>query len=382
MESPVYEEFVDTVARRIVAQQRRPGGPKSSAWLYRAIRDAATRFDRPRQEIADAIYARSSTLQPIRDLHEVARLFQKAMFLASCEYHRLIANHLHGISPTAVTAPPARPLPRTSDRRATIVVLTYNRVGYLETTIKSLHATTRADSFELIAVDNGSSDGAAERLREMVDEGLIHKLVLRRKNHGTSPGFNCGFAYADPRSDFVVKLDSDIKVLTPGWLDRFAQIFASNPDIGVLSLDQVNIPQLRMIPIERRGDASLKSWSYHVIGGSCMTIPRRILEEVGFFSEDFEEAYMPDDIDYYTRVSRLGYEAYYVTDCRSFHRRDLDTTSFRSDESKKDVARVVNLGHYRRVRSGYDAGTRPLRITYPHYEHLTFPPGERIIEID
>ena len=131
-----------------------------------------------------------------------------------------------GYAGRAGTAPGAvgRSIPPAGSRDespvATIVILSCNRQPYLETTIESLYATADSNRFELVVVDNGSTDGSADYLCGLAKSDAVDKVILRERNHGTSPGFNVGFAHADPRSRLLVKLDSDIVLLDSGWLER------------------------------------------------------------------------------------------------------------------------------------------------------------------
>jgi len=277
---------------------------------------------------------------------------------------------------------PSTGVPSTGGTRASIVVLSCNRLEYLKTTIASLLATTNRADFELIVVDNGSNDGSIEFLRELTAVGLVDKLIRRSRNHGTSPGFNCGFAFADPSTDFLVKLDSDIKVLTPGWLPRFAAVFDAVPDVAALALNLANHLMLRVAPRETRGAERLINWHYCVAAGACMTIPRRVFERAGHFNEDYGGPYMPDDIDYFARLQRLGYDAYYPEGTAAYHRCDLDGRIYDGETPAKRIARAQSMASQREWVHQYDRGERDLRVWYPKYERCRFPPNERILELE
>ena len=280
-----------------------------------------------------------------------------------------------------------RSLPLPGARReapvASVVVLSFNRLDYLQTTIESLYATAEAARFELIVVDNGSTDGSVEFLRGQAEANALDKVVLRRRNHGTSPGFNVGFAHADPRSRLLIKLDSDIVLLESGWLERVERFLAASPRHGAAALSQINHGILRWAPRRTVEGESVSSWDWFVCGGACMTIPRRVFEDVGWLNEEFDLPYMPDDLDYAMRLSYLDYEAYYLQDCRTYHRAELDHRRYRHNNTAKHrelkrVARRKESEMYRRYASGE---TDP-RLRYEHYAQCSFPDGRRVISID
>ena len=262
------------------------------------------------------------------------------------------------------------------------VVLSHDRLPYLKTTLGSLAATTDRDRLEIIVVDNGSKDGSAEYLRGLAESGTIDRLILRSSNHGTSPGFNVGFAHADRRSRFLIKLDSDIVLLTPGWLERFETFLDAHPRVGAVAQTQINHALLRFAPKRRLGDEWVSSWNWFVCGGACMTIPRRVFDDVGWLNEEFSVPYMPDDLDYATRLFYLGYEAYYLQGCITYHRADLDARQFRGHgrskaAQRRKTAQKQEVAMYRAYAGGKDP-----RLRYERYATSSVPDSDRILSID
>lgn len=272
--------------------------------------------------------------------------------------------------------------PRKAAPVASAVVLSHDRLPYLKTTLASLAATTERERFEIIVVDNGSKDGSAEYLRGLAESATIDRLILRSRNHGTSPGFNVGFAHADRRSRFLIKLDSDIVLLTPGWLERFETFLDANPRVGAIAQTQINHSLLRFAPRRRLGDEWVSSWNWFVCGGACMTIPRRVFDDVGWLNEEFSVPYMPDDLDYATRLFYLGYEAYYLQGCVTYHRADLDARQFRGHgrskaSQRRKTAQKQEVAMYRAYAGGKDP-----RLRYERYAQPVAPKDARIVSIE
>jgi GT2 family glycosyltransferase len=246
---------------------------------------------------------------------------------------------------------------------ASIVVLTHNRLDYVRTTLASLEATTAHADYELIVVDNGSRDGTADVLRGLADRGAIDKLVLNEENRGTSAGFNAGFAIADPSTRFLVKLDSDIIILTSGWLRRFAAFSARVPDVGLLALRQVNHLAHRLAsPVTVTGERVI-SWNVSVAGGACMTIPRAVFDRIGYFREDFPVKYMPDDLDYALRVMLIGHRLFYLCGTLAYHRSDRNR-HYAALEKQKRRERPESKERMRTIRQEYILGTHGLYVPY------------------
>jgi glycosyltransferase involved in cell wall biosynthesis len=93
-----------------------------------------------------------------------------------------------------------------------IIVPTYNRERFIKRCLMSVLAQDFKD-FEIIVVDDGSTDGTAASVRAFTDSRL--RLIVQEKNRGKGPACNTGNAAA--RGDWIVSLDSDDELL-PGAL--------------------------------------------------------------------------------------------------------------------------------------------------------------------
>jgi GT2 family glycosyltransferase len=185
------------------------------------------------------------------------------------------------------------------------------------------------------------------------------------ENLGISAGYNHGFARADGRSHALMKLDSDILVLSEGWLAAALDFLAFHADVGMVALHQVNHGMLQVLPAQRLGDAQVMEFGDWPCG-SAMLVPRRIFRELGWFVEDRELKYVPDDINFYTRVCRKGYRALFLRDVCVYHQFDLDGSLYRRYSRGKPMVRSVQLA-LQLVRA-YDRGEAPLELFYEKYQ--------------
>jgi hypothetical protein len=108
---------------------------------------------------------------------------------------------------------PVAPQPTTP--HVTVVVCTFNRADRVGTTVRAVLAQ-EGPSFELVVVDDGSTDTTPEVLAALADERL---RVVRQRNAGLGAARNAGLAAA--RGAWVVFLDDD-DVPDPGWLAGLA----------------------------------------------------------------------------------------------------------------------------------------------------------------
>ena len=109
-----------------------------------------------------------------------------------------------------------------------VLVDTYNHQGLIEKALRSvLDQDYPPDGFEIIVVDDGSTDNTPEIVRQF--EPRVR--LIRKKNGGQASAFNTGIP--ECRGDVIVFLDGD-DWWAAGKLRRVAEIFSTNPQLGML----------------------------------------------------------------------------------------------------------------------------------------------------
>jgi len=127
-----------------------------------------------------------------------------------------------------------------------IIMQTYNRISYTMEVISSFH-NHLFYPFELIVIDNGSTDGTQEYLKLMKDIGHVHHLVLNGENKGIAKPKQQGIEIAKEiakKKDvkYVVITDNDIVVPfirdnNACVLTKMVQIMDGHPEIGMMGID-------------------------------------------------------------------------------------------------------------------------------------------------
>ena len=116
-------------------------------------------------------------------------------------------------------------------RRLSVVMPVFNEQDTLDKIVRRVAATTL--KAELVAVDDGSSDGSLEILRRLESEGLINRVIVHDRNRGKGAALASGFAAAT--GDFIIVQDADMeydpseyrKLLEPILDDRADVVFGS-----------------------------------------------------------------------------------------------------------------------------------------------------------
>jgi cellulose synthase/poly-beta-1,6-N-acetylglucosamine synthase-like glycosyltransferase/peptidoglycan/xylan/chitin deacetylase (PgdA/CDA1 family) len=197
-----------------------------------------------------------------------------------------------------------------------IIVPAFNEAVGIERAVRSLAASEYPD-FEIIVVDDGSTDGTADLVEGL---GLPSMLVLRQPNGGKPAALNRGIDAA--RHEILVMVDADT-IFEPETLGRLVQPFRDDAVGGVSGNTKVgNRRRLlgRWQHIEYVMGFNLDRRLYDVL--QCMpTVPgaigafrRSALGQVGGVSA----ATLAEDTDLTLALGRAGWRVVYVEDARAW----------------------------------------------------------------
>lgn len=109
----------------------------------------------------------------------------------------------------------------------TVLIPVYNAERYLEETLKSVSAQT-LDGFEILAIDDGSTDRSAEILADY-GAGEPRLRVIRQRNAGISAALNAGIAAA--RGGLIARMDAD-DLMMPTRLERQRGFLEKHRELG------------------------------------------------------------------------------------------------------------------------------------------------------
>jgi hypothetical protein len=160
---------------------------------------------------------------------DIMRMALKDLALCQREIRATLADIA---SPQAAAAPdsllhlgPARPSPRVS-----VVLTVYNYAACVGRAIESVAASDFVD-FELVVVDDASTDTSALRIRETIERSpwMSATVVTRHRNRGLPAARNLGVEHA--RGEYVFILDADNEIY-PHALARLVEALDETPDAG------------------------------------------------------------------------------------------------------------------------------------------------------
>ena len=198
-----------------------------------------------------------------------------------------------------------------------IILLCHNDGRYLRRCLASLWRYTdpRTTPYEIILVNNASSDGSESFLRRAARSGRA-RLIENEVNRYFAGGNNQGIRIA--RGEMVLLLNADTLV-GPGWLERLVACARRAPSIGVVGpwTNRAAGYQYAASPGYRIEDFPAFSlrwareragrWTeVHRLTAFCFLIKRSVVRRVGLLDERFEAGGY-EDYDYCIRVRKAGY---------------------------------------------------------------------------
>lgn len=233
-----------------------------------------------------------------------------------------------------------------------IVLPTYEREALIGRSIRSVIEQTY-DDFELIVVDDGSTDATAEEVARCGDRRISY--IRLDENRGAAAARNVGIRHAAGR--FIAFQDSDDEWL-PTKLERHVRAFATcAPEVGVVYSDMHRIrrdgaTEYHCSPDVVPGvliDPSTRFYQVCKLGIQSTVIRRECLTLVGGFNEDFPAL---EDLELFIRLS----QRYKFHHLRVPLVRYYETDGLSKNMAAKLVARALLLRLYQKDLERDDSG--------------------------
>jgi len=116
-----------------------------------------------------------------------------------------------------------------------IILLTYQRLKFLKETIDEIEKRTQYP-YRLIVVDNGSTDGTREWLKELEWDGRIWKYVFMKENCFMAESYARGFEEVESEYFIVTQDDIVPPKVKPCWLTRMVKAIENNKEYTSISM--------------------------------------------------------------------------------------------------------------------------------------------------
>jgi GT2 family glycosyltransferase len=236
-----------------------------------------------------------------------------------------------------------------------IIIVNWNGADLIEECLRSIVENPSRDPFEIVVVDNASTDGSAEWLRSddcaKLVAGIPYILIEPGTNLGYGPANNLAIERTD--STFVLILNSDTRIVGDA-VDTMVALLQSDERIGMVGPALFYEDGKRQDSVSRQPESPLSilvehfhlyrilpGWLYRdwllgshwphdrrravpVIAGAAMMCRRRMIEDIGAFDPTIHM--YAEDLEWCVRASRGGWLIYFEPSASIVHLRGKSTS--------------------------------------------------------
>jgi len=221
---------------------------------------------------------------------------------------------------------PAKTLPATRPV-ASVIIPTFNNLDLTRSCLESLASHPIQTPFELIAVDNASTDGSLEFLREEEKAGNL-RLIANSSNEGFARACNQGARAA--RGVLLLFLNNDTRV-TAGWLDAMVRA-AERQQTGIVGakllyadgrVQHAGIGFINGVPDHPHRHADARAPEVNrfreldMVTGACLLIRQELFRQLAGFDEIFRNGV--EDVDLCLRARAAGWKVVYEPQAVVYH---------------------------------------------------------------
>lgn len=212
--------------------------------------------------------------------------------------------------------------------KVSVVITNFNLEKYIGACLRScLNQTLPKDAYELIIVDDCSTDNSVEVIKELVDSTKV-KLITLEKNHGVSYASNVGVRKA--QAPYVIRVDAD-DYINENLLLFFSTILDWNSDISFVYGDVLRVNE-GGTSTERINLRSIDNLFDH---GAGIMFRKSCLEAVGLYDENLKNC---EDFDLIKRLFK-NFDGYYVK--LPLYRYRLHTNNMTNNKEDREKWRAI-----------------------------------------
>jgi glycosyltransferase involved in cell wall biosynthesis len=219
---------------------------------------------------------------------------------------------------------------RMKELMITVVIPAYNRKEILRKSLEALFdQTLPKDDYEIVIVDDGSTDGTGEMVKTVVEDAPCGVRYFQQENRGPAAARNVGIRNAKGR---IILFMGDDSIATPTLLEEHADWHMRYPGPSVAVLGYVTwSPEIEVTPFMRWLENGGPQFAFHEIGEATEVDPvtyfytcnislKRafLLDMDGFFDEEFPSAAW-EDIELGHRLKGKGLVLKYNKKAVSYH---------------------------------------------------------------
>ncbi|HEC68495.1 MAG TPA: glycosyltransferase [Candidatus Desulfofervidus auxilii] len=237
----------------------------------------------------------------------------------------------------------------TRSPRVSIIIPVFNKLEFTKQCLDALYEVTPINLFELIIVNNASTDGTKEFLNEFAKTHPNVKVIHNQENLGFAKACNQGARAA--KGKYLVFLNNDTIPLKD-WLEEMLKIIETEKNIGIVgskllypnnTIQHAGVAIADFLQficpyhIHRKSPADTPEVNvvkdYQAVTGACMLIPKELFDGLGGFDEGFLNGY--EDVDLCFQVREAGYRVVYTPKSVLYHFESISEGRFKAEKENE-----------------------------------------------
>ncbi len=213
-----------------------------------------------------------------------------------------------------------------------IIIVNFNTKELLQDCLQSVFKTAKGINFEVIVVDNGSSDGSNEIIREKFSQV---RFIKNETNLGFAKANNMGIRQAQGNYILLLNSDTIVSENTLKYLLDFAKI---NTDVGIVAPKLLNRDGSIQVSVRKpptllgaiqeyifKQPGSFDSYEprgksfseVECVIGAAILVPKEVFSKVGLLDERYFMYF--EDLEFCRRLRRKGFKIYYLPNTTVIH---------------------------------------------------------------
>ena len=234
-----------------------------------------------------------------------------------------------------------------------IIIVNWNSRNLLENCLNSVRKTNPSGIYEIIVVDNASTDDSVGMIQNDFPEVV---LIENKENLGFAKGCNIGVKAS--KGKIILFLNSDAEVRELNTLAKVENFLGDHEDVGILGLRLVfpdGVPQAsggEFISVKQLfkhqvlfGDSPVfhkfkdkfastnnsEFYDIDFVSGACLFTRKEVIDEIGGFDENF--FMYGEDVDYCFRAKKKGWRIVVLP--------SIEVTHLKSQSTKKNLENIL-----------------------------------------
>jgi len=227
-----------------------------------------------------------------------------------------------------------------------IVLAIKDNLKYLEQCIDSIYKFTEVD-FELILVDNGSSNIVKKYLKQIKKSHNNIIVITNKENMGYAYACNQGIKRANGK--YICMLDIDT-IVSPGWLEEMTAAMKKDNRAGVVVPSQSYLESMIYAPFKRNENIPIQEdvanfsktlkkgefieKGHDTIYGFCHLVKREVYEDIGGYDYKRYKGASMNETDLFWRAFQKGYKLYWAKGAFVYHYHSVVKKSLGLDDNE------------------------------------------------